>query len=73
MDGQFKCVGTPLFLKNQFGDGYRINLVCEPTDTDKVLELMKVAVPSARLLDEAGGSLVFSIPLTNIQDVGPIL
>jgi len=29
-DGKLKCVGTPLFLKNTYGDGYRISLVCEP-------------------------------------------
>mmetsp|Transcript_9173 Transcript_9173/g.6923 ORF Transcript_9173/g.6923 Transcript_9173/m.6923 type:complete len:193 (+) Transcript_9173:866-1444(+) len=29
-DGRLQCVGTPLFLKNQFGDGYKINLVCNP-------------------------------------------
>ena len=29
VDGQFKCVGTPLYLKNTFGDGYRINMICE--------------------------------------------
>ena len=66
VDGQFKCVGTPLFLKNQFGDGYRVNIVCDPTNVDKVLELMNKAMPSAKLLDEAGGSLVYSVPLTAI-------
>lgn len=29
-DGKLKCVGTPLYLKNAYGDGYRISLVCEP-------------------------------------------
>ena len=29
-DGKLKCIGTPLYLKNTFGDGYRINLVCKP-------------------------------------------
>ncbi len=28
-DGKLKCVGTPLYLKNTFGDGYRINIVAE--------------------------------------------
>jgi hypothetical protein len=34
---------------------------------------MQDLVPSAKLLDEAGGSLVFGVPIANIQDVGPIL
>ena len=28
VDGKIKCVGTPLSLKNYYGDGYRVNLVC---------------------------------------------
>jgi ATP-binding cassette subfamily A (ABC1) protein 2 len=27
-EGKLKCVGTPLYLKNTFGDGYRINIIC---------------------------------------------
>ena len=29
-EGRLKCVGTPLFLKNTFGTGYRVNIVCDP-------------------------------------------
>lgn len=29
-DGKLQCVGTPLYLKNKFGDGYKVNLVCNP-------------------------------------------
>lgn len=27
-DGSLKCVGTSLFLKNNYGEGYRLNLIC---------------------------------------------
>ena len=27
-DGKLKCVGTSLYLKNTFGEGYKISLVC---------------------------------------------
>jgi ABC-type multidrug transport system ATPase subunit len=30
VDGKIKCVGTPLNMKNTFGDGYRVSMVCEP-------------------------------------------
>jgi ABC-type multidrug transport system ATPase subunit len=30
VDGQLKCVGSPLHLKNTYGDGYRITMICEP-------------------------------------------
>ena len=28
VDGELRCVGTSLFLKNTFGDGYKLNVVC---------------------------------------------
>ena len=73
VDGQLKCVGTPLYLKNTFGDGYRITLTTDQLNVTRVLQLVSDIVPSAKLLDEAGGSLVFGVPIANIQDLGPIL
>lgn len=35
VDGKIKCIGTNLFLKNNFGGGYRINLIIKD---DKVRE-----------------------------------
>lgn len=29
-EGVLKCVGTSLYLKNTYGDGYRINILCNP-------------------------------------------
>ena len=31
--GQIKCVGSSLFLKNAFGDGYHLTLVKKPVGT----------------------------------------
>jgi len=53
-DGRLKCVGTSLYLKNNFGDGYRISFVCNPGYQEKVIELMALLAPSSRLLDESG-------------------
>lgn len=39
-DGKLKCVGTPLYLKNNYGDGYRVALVCEPGNEGKIMTLM---------------------------------
>jgi ABC-type multidrug transport system ATPase subunit len=40
VDGQLKCIGTPLNLKNTFGDGYRISMICEPGSEQEVRKLM---------------------------------
>lgn len=69
VDGEFKCVGTPLYLKNAFGDGYRINLVIETGNEDRVQSLMKQLAPSSNLLDISAGSMVFSLPIANIEEI----
>ena len=28
VDGSLKCIGTPINLKNAFGDGYNVNIIC---------------------------------------------
>lgn len=73
VDGEFKCIGTPLYLKNSFGDGYRINVVTEQPNVDRVIEIMSKLVPAAKLLDESGGSIVFCVPISNIIEITPIL
>ena len=29
VDGKLKCIGTPLNLKNTYGEGYIVNMICE--------------------------------------------
>lgn len=36
-DGLFKCIGTSLFLKNTYGDGYKLNIVCSPEKADTIV------------------------------------
>lgn len=71
-DGKLQCVGTPLYLKNTFGDGYRITLVCNSGSEERIVELMDFIAPSNRLVDESGGSMVFSVPIANIHEVSPL-
>lgn len=63
-DGKLKCVGTPLYLKNTYGEGYRVALVCEPGNEQNIINLMQKIAPSSKLIDESGGSMVFTISLT---------
>lgn len=71
-DGKLKCVGTPLYLKNTFGDGYRITLVVDPGQERRIIELMDFIAPSNRLIDESGGSMVFTVPINNINEIAPL-
>ena len=71
-DGKLKCIGTPLYLKNTFGDGYRITLVCKPGDERRIMDLMEIVAPSNKLIDESGGSMVFTVPISRISEIGPL-
>ncbi|KAG8559120.1 hypothetical protein GDO81_017250 [Engystomops pustulosus] len=68
--GGLKCCGTPLFLKEKFGSGYRLTLtkmfpnkkdesVC---DSEKVTALIQSHIPEAILKEDVGGELVYVLP-----------
>jgi len=69
VDGRFKCIGNSLFLKNNFGEGYRLTLIVDPENSGTVKKLMGLKIPSAKIVDESGGSLMFSIPSTQIKEL----
>ena len=51
VDGQLKCVGTSLYLKNKFGVGYRVSIACQVEHISLIVELMSKVAPSSQLLD----------------------
>lgn len=71
-DGKLKCIGTPLYLKNTFGDGYRITLVIDPGSERKIIDYMNIISPSNKLIDESAGSMVFSVPIHSINEIAPL-
>jgi ABC-type multidrug transport system ATPase subunit len=65
-DGYIKCSGTCLFLKNSYGEGFKVEIIHEnPQDLWKILEKQ---IPSAKLGDISGNSLFVSIPKTEPED-----
>ena len=66
--GKIKCIGTPLYLKNNFGDGYRLTFITRPDATGEVLDTLKSIMPAGKVGDCSAGSLVYSIlPIYNEQ------
>jgi ABC-type multidrug transport system ATPase subunit len=49
--GEIKCLGTPLHLKNKYGDGYRINVTARPDAIEEakahINELLPGTTPHA--------------------------
>ena len=61
-------------MKNLIGKGYRVSLVCDKNDINKVKKYMKIVVPSSELYQGGGesGSLVYNVPLAKVKELGPI-
>ncbi len=57
--GQIKCLGTPLNLKNRFGDGYRLNVTARPDAIDQAKEVVQELLPGKSKLSH------LACPLSN--------
>ena len=72
--GKVQCVGSPLQLKNIFGNGYRISMICRAECISEVRSLMKKVAPNSVFLETSGdsGGLVFNIPFDHVKELGHI-
>jgi ABC-type multidrug transport system ATPase subunit len=72
-DGQVRCLGSPLHLKNRYGSGYRIHLTCEQVAADEdgeesggedgsaeVRQFFSKNAPSMSLVSDNAGNLTFA-------------
>ncbi|KAL3659649.1 hypothetical protein V7S43_015324 [Phytophthora oleae] len=64
-EGEMRCCGSSLFLKNRFGAGYNLTLVKDDSkcDDDAVAAFITSYVPSAKLLSNVGSEIAFQLPL----------
>lgn len=72
VDGKIKCVGTPLNMKNTFGDGYRVSMVTTAGSEQRVIKCMDTVAPSNKFMDDSGGSMVFTVPLDRPTEIAPL-
>ena len=62
-EGQLKCVGSSMFLKQRFGAGYVLTSVLDQTSSnDKVLESIKKYVPDALVSSHVGTEFSVQLP-----------
>ncbi|ETP35909.1 hypothetical protein F442_16025 [Phytophthora nicotianae P10297] len=72
-DGQLRCAGSSLFLKNRFGAGYNLTMIKTSDgscDAQLVENFLKKYVPGVKCLSSSGSELVFQLP-TASSDVFP--
>ncbi|KAG9477530.1 hypothetical protein GDO78_002762, partial [Eleutherodactylus coqui] len=68
--GGLKCSGTPRFLKEKFGSGYRLTLTKKfsnqkdknACNSENVTALIQSHIPEAKLKEDVGGELVYVLP-----------
>uniref|UniRef100_A0A4W6EYE2 ATP binding cassette subfamily A member 12 n=1 Tax=Lates calcarifer TaxID=8187 RepID=A0A4W6EYE2_LATCA len=68
--GGLKCCGSPLYLKDKLGQGYKLTLTkkvsilteSEQIDSAELKLFIQAHVPEARLKEAQGGDLVYSLP-----------
>uniref|UniRef100_H3GYZ5 ABC transporter domain-containing protein n=1 Tax=Phytophthora ramorum TaxID=164328 RepID=H3GYZ5_PHYRM len=63
-EGELRCCGSSLFLKNRYGAGYNLTLVKDDAKCDDkaITTLIKSYVPSAELLSNVGSEIAFQLP-----------
>lgn len=61
-------------MKNIFGNGYRISMICEQNRITEVKKLMNDVAPNSSFMEAAGesGGLVFNIPFDHVKELGNI-
>ncbi|XP_030743984.2 ATP-binding cassette sub-family A member 10 [Echinops telfairi] len=65
-NGQLKCAGSSLFLKQKWGIGYHLSLHRNETcDPQRITSLVKQHIPEAKLRAESEEKLVYTLPLGN--------
>ncbi len=69
--GEISAIGTPLFLKNLYGKGYRLMITTDPNQEEFVKENLTRLVPSAKCTDANGGNLFFLIPFDSVMELKP--
>ncbi|KAG7227448.1 hypothetical protein INR49_005262 [Caranx melampygus] len=67
--GGLKCCGSPVYLKDKLGQGYKLTLTkkmqsreSKQTDDADLKAFIQAHVPEARLKETQGGDLVYSLP-----------
>ncbi|ETV67436.1 hypothetical protein H257_16318 [Aphanomyces astaci] len=63
-EGELRCCGSSLFLKNRYGAGYNFSLVkTDDCDTDALMAFVRSHVDTAKVLSNVGTEVSFQLPL----------
>ncbi|KAG0048815.1 ATP-binding cassette sub- A member 1 [Gryganskiella cystojenkinii] len=67
--GRLRAIGNSIHLKNKFGAGYRISMMTDPANTERVKGLIESMVPGCILKDDSAGALLYQFPPTSMGSI----
>eukprot|EP01022_Parablepharisma_sp_SALTPOND_P008103 TRINITY_DN135208_c1_g1_i1.p2 TRINITY_DN135208_c1_g1~~TRINITY_DN135208_c1_g1_i1.p2 ORF type:complete len:703 (-),score=70.20 TRINITY_DN135208_c1_g1_i1:8906-11014(-) len=68
-EGEIKCCGSPLFLKNRFGTGYQLTLVKELGFTEKgAASIIGKYAPNYQVKSQNQAEIVYNLPFDTVKD-----
>ena len=59
--GKLKCVGISFYLMHKYGEGHRITLNVDNTNSKKIMPIIKKLFPMAIEVDNKGGNLIIGM------------
>jgi ATP-binding cassette subfamily A (ABC1) protein 3 len=72
--GQVRCCGTPLFLKNTFGSGYRLTLAKNKSfNQDSFKSLLNEFLKTYKIETNIAAELTVAVPFEDIQMLPQLL
>ena len=71
--GKLRALANPIQLRNRFGMGYRISVMCHSTDAEKLKKSFEQRLPSAILEDDHAGALLYQVPLQETDKVPDVV
>eukprot|EP00340_Litonotus_pictus_P000459 CAMPEP_0170514168 /NCGR_PEP_ID=MMETSP0209-20121228/708_1 /TAXON_ID=665100 ORGANISM="Litonotus pictus, Strain P1" /NCGR_SAMPLE_ID=MMETSP0209 /ASSEMBLY_ACC=CAM_ASM_000301 /LENGTH=1106 /DNA_ID=CAMNT_0010798131 /DNA_START=1 /DNA_END=3321 /DNA_ORIENTATION=+ len=69
-EGVFKTIGTSIELKETYGSGYLLTFVVDPHTIEESLEEIGKAIPSGKILNTQGGSVIMNLAIDRTQEMG---
>ena len=64
-DGQLRCLGSQLHLKNKFGSGYRLAVQYDRADVDD--SFLKAVSPAIERVSQLGNTSEYNIPKGKVK------
>jgi hypothetical protein len=71
--GRVQAIGDSMALKNKFGAGYKISIICDPNKLRKTKEIVSLNMPGAILEDDSAGALLYQFPNSSLKYVGKLV